>query len=312
MSGKVKKFFSIFILICIFISGINSTIKPVYAEINSDYGETGTALSDDLLDSKNDDPNALIGLLSSFILLVGRLIETLVGWMMKLIGAADAKFPWADQIIFNAIPILDVNFINPAPGSFFLKSDGETLTTIGEIVKNIYFTGLSISLGFMGIVIAVLAIKLAISSIGSQKAKYKEAIVAWATALVLMFGMHYLLSFVFYMNESMVKVASKIVVDSTAQSGTQLTISNGTANVNGVVSGLGEYFLDKASEGVDDGDWFKAFKTRPIPAVLFLVFVLQSLTFLFAYFKRFFYVIILSMLAPYVVIYDFLTKSITL
>ena len=314
MVKKKNKILLKFLLLFITIIMVTVNFEPtyIYAEINKDYGESGSQISDELLDSKNDDPNALVGLLSSFVLLVGRLISTIVAWMIKLIGATDATFPWADQIIFNAIPILDVNFINPSAGSFFLKSDGITMTTIGEIIRNIYFTGLSISLGFMGIVIGVLAIKLAISSIGSQKAKYKEAIVSWATALVLIFGMHFLISLLFYLNESLVKVASKIVIDASAESGMQISMSNGNVEVNGVVSGLGEYFLEKASEGVDDGDWFKAFKTRPVPAVLYLMFVFQSLTFLIAYFKRFFYVVILSMLAPYVVIYDFLSKSISL
>ena len=53
-------------------------------------------------------------------------------------------------------------------------------------------------------------------------------------------------------------------------------------------------------------------KAAPIPTVLYLVFLIQSLMFLFAYFKRLFYVVILAIIAPIVVIYDFLGKAVSL
>lgn len=312
MINKKRKFFALlfvcFMLIETFLSLASSDI---YADINHEYGTPGASMDEKVMDEKSDEGPSLMGLLGSFVVAIGRLIQTLVAWLVNLVATMSsndpkALFPWADQIIFNAIPILDVNFINPAEGSLLMK-DGGDYTTIGQIVRNIYFTGLSIGLSFMTIVVAVLAIKLAISSIGSQKAKYKEAIITWATALVLLFGMHYLLSFVFFMNESLVNVASKIVVSATSGDGTSFTIGGGTVEKGGVVSSMGEYFYKQATDGASG--LLKIAQTRPIPAALYLIFVVQSLIFLFAYFKRFFYVIVLSLLAPYVVIYDFFTKS---
>lgn len=120
-----------------------------------------------------------------------------------------AFFPWADKIIFNTIPILDVNFINPAPGSLMKDTSGNE-TTIGKMIRNMYFTSLSLAIGFLGIVIAVAAIRLAVSTIASEKAKYKEAIVQWLTCIVLLFVLHYLLAFMFYLNERLVVIAGKI------------------------------------------------------------------------------------------------------
>ena len=58
-----------------------------------------------------------------------------------------------------------------------------------------------------------MAIKLAISSIAEEKAKYKSAITNWLIAIILLFTIHYFMSFVFYLNESVVKMASDICVD---------------------------------------------------------------------------------------------------
>ena len=120
-----------------------------------------------------------------------------------------AFFPWADKIIFNTIPILDVNFINPAPGSLMNDYNGNE-TFIGETIRKVYFTSLTIAIGFIGIIVAVMAIKLAISTIAAQKAKYKEAIVGWLTCIVLLFTLHFILSFMFYLNEKLVETASTI------------------------------------------------------------------------------------------------------
>lgn len=304
---KFKKLFAIFFLSLLFLgTGASMTNShTVYAEINHDYGETGNKLEDGVMDEETEDGVSLIGLLATFVVTIARLFATLIAWLIHLIGhTTEARFPYADQIIFNTIPVLDCNFINPAEGSLLKDSSG--YTPIGEIIRNIYFTGLSIGLGFMGIVVAVMAIKLAISSIGSQKAKYKEAIVTWATALVLLFGMHYLIAMLFFLNEKLVEVASTIVTSATENANLQIGSNN--PRTNGVVSGLGDFFYEKAI-GNNTG-LLGAFKTKPIPAALYLMFIVQSVFFLFSYFKRFFYVIILSLLAPYVVIYDFFKKAI--
>ena len=323
MIKKYKRKIGVVFLICIlfnFIYGSYSNL--VYAEINQNYGE-GSNL-DFSEDGAASDNGTLTGILTICIVTVGKLIENLTAWTINFLTKTGNEFPWADLIIFNTIPILDVNFINPADGSL-MKSNG-SFTTIGNTIRNVYFTGLSIALGFMGIVDAIMAIRLAISSIASDKARYKEAIVTWLTALVLLFGAHFLLSFAFYLNEKLVEVASQIVTDATKNTTIQIGTStestenssnsttNNTANQNNgkIVSGLGEYFYNDAIGDVGSGfgALFTLSEAKPIPGVLYTILVIQSLMFLFAYFKRFFYVIILSVLAPFVIIYDFFTKSI--
>ena len=104
-------------------------------------------------------------------------------------------FPWADKVIFNTIPLLDINFLNPSQGSLFLSSDGQTETILATIVRRIYFTIFAISISLLGIMVAVMAIKLAVSTIASEKAKYKEALTNWVLGIVMIFTVHYLISF---------------------------------------------------------------------------------------------------------------------
>ena len=100
---------------------------------------------------------------------------------------------------------MDVNFINPASNSFLGQPK------VSAVIKNLYSTILALSVSFFGILVLITAIKLVISTIASEKAKYKKAIVDWLVGFIMLFCIHYGISFMFYLNEQLVVVASKIV-----------------------------------------------------------------------------------------------------
>lgn len=291
---KVKKILKIALVVflCIML------ISPSVSAMTSNYsGDVGTSVQDQESNNStvlekvgNFIQDLLLGALGKAIAAIGWVIEKLSALLVQLLTGADkAMFPWADQIIFNSIPLLDINFINPAKNSLFYGENSYSL--IGESVRNIYFTGMSIGLGFLGIIVAVMAIRIAISSIASEKAKYKEAIVTWITALVLLFGLHYIISFTFYINEQMTSVAGNIVNTQIASTSDAKSVAN-----------LGEFFKENAF-----GEWnTESF----IAAILYAVFVVQSLMFFYAYVKRLFYVVILAVIGPFVVVYDFLRKAV--
>lgn len=222
MKKKIQAFF--FICLIFFISNINF----VNAAINEKYGETTLEVNYDDMSSNSVLLNWIAEILYNF----ASAVESIGSGIIKMITGT-SEFPWIDKVIFNTVPILDVNFINPASGSLFEDSNGN-MTGVGNVIRNVYFTLLSIALGFIVIVIAVIAIKLAISSIASEQAKYKEAVVNWAMCLVLLFGLHFLISFLFFLNEKMVEVASSFMLgvlnDSAADSVIQLSESSDADN----------------------------------------------------------------------------------
>lgn len=283
----VKIFAVLFLFLSVFMV-VSPTL--VYAKTSSygndaDYdGNTGKEKSNSWIQ------DFLLGALGKAIYAIGWCIEKLGAAIVNLLTHVN-MFPWSDRVIFNSVPLLDPNFINPAKNSLFMDSSG--LTTVGKSVRSVYFTGLSVGLGFFGIIVAVMAIRLAISSIAADKAKYKEAIVHWLTALILLFALHYVLSLVFYLNEQLVEVACKIV-------NAQLTAASGDSGKT--VSDLGVYFKSEATNGWNTETF--------IASIIYAVFVVQSLMFFYAYLKRLFYVLILAIISPFVVVYDFLKKAI--
>lgn len=199
----MKKIFKISFVIFIILICFNFTLPSLYG-MTSSYDETmQTAVS-------NANEHNLLEIVSSIILpVVYPLFSTLAWVMQKVIYlfSGSNEFPWADNILFNRIAFLDVNFINPEPGSIFLSKSG-SYTAIGNAVRNVYFSVLSISAGFLGIAVAFNSIKMILATIPSAKARYKEMINATLITMVLIFGMHYLISFIFYINEQLVQTAS--------------------------------------------------------------------------------------------------------
>lgn len=217
---KKELYRKIIALVLLFIFVFPCASQCVIAAINEDYSENTQAADYDTNKSTGVQVFAKIILPVVFPIFV--LFQTLTMQIMKMI-TGQYFFPWEDKIIFNTVPVLDVNFLNPAKGSLFLKSDGVTYTAIGQAYRGLYFTVLSICVGFLGVAVVVNAIKMVLSQIASAKARYKEMINNTLLTLVLLFGMHYIMAFTFYLNEQLVTVASKIVVDSTSEASKKIS-----------------------------------------------------------------------------------------
>lgn len=91
--------------------------------------------------------------------------------------------------------------------------------------------------------------------------------------------------------------------------------SNGGGGTNqNIFTGVAEYMkravyagkIKLNNDGEITGDTF-----HPVPAVMYAIFVIQSLMYFISYAKRLFYIIALSLFAPVVIIYDFFIKSVS-
>ncbi len=204
-----RKNIAIVLLIVIILNFLSPVINNTMAVVNRDYYDMETGGED--FEGTIDSSSILLRWIGEICYTFCYGIENMGA---KIVQAFTGKefFPWADKIIFNTIPILDINFINPAPGSLMKDTSGKE-TTVGTMIRNIYFTSMAIAIGFLSIVIAISGIRLAFASMAADKAKLKESVISWLTCLILIFGLHYILSFTFYLNEKLVQAASTIAND---------------------------------------------------------------------------------------------------
>ena len=236
---KVKRILLTVIILIVVLVFTNTT---AFAAINEEYATKNPVSSDGLNAAVNG--STLLALLARLIYAVGQLLEWILGMIFQLLtGSSD--FPWADKIVFNAVPLLDVNFINP-DGASFVGNE-----SIKPLLKSLYSTILALASSFFGMLVLITAIKLAISTLASEKAKYKQALVDWLVGFVTLFCIHYAISFVFYLNEQLIIVASKMVTSQFADiDKSNIAVSEGVSNLIETVGDTVYEGMYKDSSGV--------------------------------------------------------------
>ena len=223
---KILKLTLIIFLVTIFIN------TGVYAAINNEYSSAGGVTGENLNEAVAG--STVLEAIAKLVFAAGRMLEWLLGVVFKMLTGTE-DFPWADKIVFNAVPLLDVNFINPDKSSFVIA--------IKDVLQNVYSTIFGIAFAFFGITVMITAIRLVLSTIASEKAKYKKAITDWLLGLIMLFCIHYFISFVFYLNEQLVKVASNIVTTRLEQANT-IAQAQIAENAKKIIRNMGDEVLN--------------------------------------------------------------------
>lgn len=222
LKGKWKLLICGLLIVCIGFMVSNN----VFAAINEGYYEN-TPVADANLEEKIAN-SPLLEAIGSVIYAVGSLMEWVLGMVFKAITGTN-MFPWADAILFNAVPFLDVNI--------FTAADNSLVSILYVFLTGTYYSLLTMASTFFGIAVMVSAVKLAITAIAEDKARYKKAIVDWILGLVMLWGIHFFISFVLYLNEQLVVVASNIVSSSLADAGDEIVALADTSDYNSKIVG---------------------------------------------------------------------------
>lgn len=195
----IKKLFFVAMIVLVFTFIFSTS----FAAINEDYYNDikSTVEVDNSKVDQAAKSSPVLDAISLLVYAVGSLLEKILGYIFKAMSG-DNVFPWADAILFNAIPMLDINVFNPSGASF--------VATMQEVIVSTYWTIFSLALSFFGIAIMITAIKLVVSTIASDKALYKQAVVKWLMGFVMLWGIHFFMSFVIYLNEQLVIQAQEI------------------------------------------------------------------------------------------------------
>lgn len=180
------------------------------------------------------------------------------------------------------------------------KAEDPLVIKIREFVAMWYTIMRVLSLIAMLIALIGIGIKMALSTIASEKAVYKRMFVSWVGGMIILFSMHYLIYFIITMNEILVDT-----VKETANSinKTQIQFVNS-----------GEKAKDKDGKDVqvvsDDEieiNIYEEIRTRAYDAklsvgltgmIMYMALVYFSIRYSIAYLKRYLTVIVLALMAP--------------
>lgn len=195
-----------------------------------------------------------------------------------------------EEIFKGKTPFLQVNFINPKPVTDSEDREVEGISqTLHQTIANWYIALRNLSVvGLLSILVYV-GIRILISSTASDKAKYKQLFTDWLVALCLVFFLHYIMSFILVMTESITSALANddkkgsIVIS--VDGNEDVTGGTYTTNVMGA-----SRFMTQTKDNV----------ARLSYLVIYLILVGYTILFTFTYLKRTLMMAFLTVIAPLV------------
>jgi len=211
--------------------------------------------------------------------IVTALVKIGAGDIASYGGAAglDDFFVTPYHIFFNKITILDVNFLN-------LDVTG-TVLTFRTAVAGWYYTMRLIACMVLAVILIYIGIRMAISTIATEKAMYKKMIVDWTTSLALLFLLHYIMIFTFACNDALIKALE--------QAATQITATDQGGTMSTFMSNLTDIAMDFTPESL-----VLSFAAIAVYGII----VIQTLGFVLSYIKRMLTIGFLIIIAPLITI----------
>lgn len=112
----------------------------------------------------------------------------------------------AEKILFNQVPILDVNFFNTETAGGVEINSTNVEYMLKQNVASLYVTIRYIVIIVMLVILLYVGIRVAIASIAQDKAKYRKMLVGWVVGFVVVMFIHYFMIVVMYSNETIINL----------------------------------------------------------------------------------------------------------
>ncbi len=214
-------------------------------------------------------PLIILNVMKLVIIVLGLLLQAFVSGVQLSLDGLDGV--GLKSVIFagaeNCSNFLDINFFNFADGN-------NIIVDFRMAVAKWYYILRLISAAILLVILIYVGIRMAISTIASEQAKYKQMLVDWVTSLALLFLLHYIVIFVVTINSTLVQAIYDVNKDD---------------SVGGLLSSLALAAFHPGLEGF-------------AVSVIYLLFVGEIFSFLLLYMKRMITVGFLIMISPLITI----------
>lgn len=174
-----------------------------------------------------------------------------------------------EDILFNKVPILSVNF--------FKSTNSEIITNIRGSIATWYYALRNIAIILSLAVLIYIGIRMALSTISEDKAKYKKMLVDWIVGFITIFLLHYIIVITVNVNDLLVGMFSNSVNSS---------------------FDFGSFAGQLALNTLPGQKWTVAFTCT----ILYLFLVVMIFMFLINYLKRMLTVAFLMIIAPIITV----------
>ena len=309
--GNMKKIISSILLIIILFNFIflNKAYSAV-EDMESSFMTEEAVPSESIIDNINDEGKAaekqgnavpksldfssfgtsivgaILGILARlFNLIVALEVDVLMGQLTYTSENGELQyFITIDRLVFNRVPILNSNYFNTSDtykiGNLELKINNNN-KIIKENMYQLYYMCRILALIIGLAVLVYIGIRMAISTIASDQAKYKKMLIGWFESIVIIFAMPYIIAFLFIIQEALLGVFFELRESIV-----------GTEDVFENIVRCNVVSLVFSTAGLELTKW----------SIIYWVLLYMEIKFLWTYTRRFFMIGFLIAIAPLVTI----------
>lgn len=282
--------------------------------VNAKYGNVTT--QDDYFNAFSVVLDGVGGILTyllklKWVFLPASILE-LLGTGLASIGTENIDDPkeniyflTLDSIFFNKVTLTDINIFD------FNKAGPSNITQNNPVYKirqNIaqwYYAIRNFAIIFGLLALIYIGVKMAISSVAEDRAKYKKMLVDWLVSIILVFTLHYVIVIVVNINNSIVGIldeSRKIVQEELAQE--QVWTQDIGSLIGDIV--IPEKTLQgKLAEEALSISFVKGWGA----GILYILLMAMTFIFLIVYIKRMATIAFLTIIAPLITITYSIDKS---
>ena len=291
MKTKIKKIISIiilFILICN-IASTSLAINTMYSGNTTDFESMETQEQKDEISLMEQIGGAIFNVVdwgAGIVLYPTKLILAAVGVVGQAVasGISSVMFVTPEDILFNKVPLLDINFFDFNHSENFVR-------TLRENVASWYYAMRNLAIIIALCVLIYVGIRMAISTVAEDRARYKEMLVNWLVGFILIFMLQYIILLTINVNNGLVEIFSRSLQnDSSLNTGPIVSAITGKeAYTSYMFSALVHTFYPTATVGVGSG-------------IAYLMLTVLTLGFLIMYIKRMITIAFLIVISPLITV----------
>lgn len=185
-----------------------------------------------------------------------------------------------DDVIFNKVYLTDINFFEVTG----LPEKADVVVSIREQIALWYYIMRTIAIVILLGILIFVGIKMAITTVASDKAIYKKALFDWFTSLALVFLLHYIIRGVIWINNGLVDVMRNIGLNS------------------GGIGGSWDTTLGALRLMAVNFSFFEDISMGMAAFILYGFITVQSFMFLISYIKRMIVIAFLIIISPLITI----------
>ena len=243
------------------------------AILDGDYNGESTSVGDFIGNAMDGLAGVVFWVVKLIPMIIANLLLRIICLAINGVDGLLSGIP-LDKILFNQIPILSINFFQKATSG----AGADIINNIRTQVSIWYVAIRNLSAAILAVMVLYVGIRMAISSVAEEKAKYKRMLADWVVSLVLLFVLHYIMILIININDGIVAILAKAADTSKGESTT-------------IMDSLWDNAMHEVSFTVQLGN-----------TILYFMVAIMSFVFFATYVKRMITIAFLIMIAPIITI----------